>query len=220
MKDSRFIELLNLYVDREITPAEAAELEAAVQDRPERRRLFGQYCRLDRACTMVLAQGRAIPEPSVAADNVDRLPEQSGGPQKLIFLGGMLAAAAAIAVVFYQRDTAPAPAVNPAPVRPAEQVATIPSTPIPTGREATVVLPFGNRSESIAASVRPSFAWMKQMELPAMTPLTDEDLMLVARTDKTYSSRLSWVRHRENTNFPRAGASRRPTELNAFELGK
>jgi anti-sigma factor RsiW len=220
MNDSRFIELLNLYVDREITPAEAAELEAEVQASPQRRRSFNQYCRMDRACTLVLTQGQPAPAPSVAADNVAQLPEQSGTPSKLIFLGGMLAAAAAIAIVFYQRGAAPAPAANPAPVRPASQVAQVASTPVPTGREATVALPFGNRSDSIAASVRPSFAWMKQMDFQVMTPLTEEDLMLVARPEKPFSSRLTWGLHRESTNFPRAGVTRRPTELNAFELGK
>ena len=99
---SRFIELLNLYVDREITPAEAAELEAEVQANEQRRRVYNQYCRIDRACTVVLAQGGKVPAPKLAAAiadadrKVEAFPEQTGGRSRLVFLGGMLAAAAAI----------------------------------------------------------------------------------------------------------------------------
>lgn len=224
MKDSRFIELLNLYVDREITPAEAAELEAEVQANEQRRRVYNQYCRIDRACTVVLAQGGKVPAPKLAAAiadadrKVEAFPEQTGGRSRLVFLGGMLAAAAAIAVVFYQRETTPASAVNPTPTQNVAQVRKVPSSPIPTGREATVVVPFGAPVVQSASSVRPAFAWMKQ-ELTAVTPLTDDDLMLVPRTDKSFSSHLNWGLH-ESAGFPRAGAARSPTELNAFEIGK
>ena len=53
MKDSEFIELLNLYLDHEITAADAARLEAEVQASPERRRVYQQYCRMQKACTML-----------------------------------------------------------------------------------------------------------------------------------------------------------------------
>lgn len=225
MKDSRFIELLNLYVDRETTPAEAAELEAEVERSAARRRVFDQYCRLDRACTIVLSRSEAVPAPRLAEALADgdraeaEFPVQSGGRGRFVFLGGMLAAAAAIAVVFYDRAATPAPVMNPAPTQPAVQVAKVPSSPVPTGREATVALPFGDRAVQTAATVRPAFAWMKHMELTAMTPLSDEDLLSVTGTDKSFSSRLSWGLHRE-TGFARGGSTRPPTELNAFEVGK
>ena len=130
----------------------------------------------------------------------------------------IVAAAAAIAVVFYQRETTPASAVNPTPTQNVAQVRKVPSSPIPTGREATVVVPFGAPVVQSASSVRPAFAWMKQ-ELTAVTPLTDDDLMLVPRTDKSFSSHLNWGLH-ESAGFPRAGAARSPTELNAFEISK
>lgn len=53
MKDQRFIELLNLYLDQQISEFEAAELEAEVTKNPERRRTYNQYCRLQRACAML-----------------------------------------------------------------------------------------------------------------------------------------------------------------------
>jgi hypothetical protein len=36
MKDNRFIELLNLYIDRQITAEETAELESEIQNSPQR----------------------------------------------------------------------------------------------------------------------------------------------------------------------------------------
>ena len=42
MKDNRFIELLNLYIDRQITVAETAELEAEIQQNPKRQAVYRQ----------------------------------------------------------------------------------------------------------------------------------------------------------------------------------
>ena len=39
MNDSEYIELLNLYLDHEISAADAARLEAEVQSNPARRRI-------------------------------------------------------------------------------------------------------------------------------------------------------------------------------------
>jgi anti-sigma factor RsiW len=50
MKESRYIELLNLYVDHRLTPEEAAELETEVQRNPARRKVYLQYCRIQKAC--------------------------------------------------------------------------------------------------------------------------------------------------------------------------
>lgn len=50
MNDRRFIELLNLYLDHQIGPAEASELDAAVHSSPERRRTYEEYCQLQRGC--------------------------------------------------------------------------------------------------------------------------------------------------------------------------
>jgi hypothetical protein len=57
MNDREFIELLNLYVDREITTADALRLEAEVSARPERRKIYDQYCRMQRACSLLAEEG-------------------------------------------------------------------------------------------------------------------------------------------------------------------
>jgi hypothetical protein len=69
MNDTEFIELLNLYLDHEISAADAARLEAEVQKNPARRRVYQQYCRMQKACKLVAADFETEPEDaSVATD--------------------------------------------------------------------------------------------------------------------------------------------------------
>lgn len=69
MNDSEFIELLNLYLDHEITPADAARLEAEVRGNPERRRTYLEYCRMQKACAL-LAADFAADRPAVRRESV------------------------------------------------------------------------------------------------------------------------------------------------------
>jgi anti-sigma factor RsiW len=56
MTDQEFIELLNLYVDREISVQDAARLESAVTASPRRRSVYNQYCKMQKACSMLSDQ--------------------------------------------------------------------------------------------------------------------------------------------------------------------
>lgn len=62
MKDARFTELVNLYIDRQISPEEAAELELEIQGNPRRRQAYLQYCRMHRATKLVYESFRAHAE--------------------------------------------------------------------------------------------------------------------------------------------------------------
>ena len=53
MNQDRFTELLNLRLDHEISPAEAAELETELQRSPARRREYQNFCRMQRACAQL-----------------------------------------------------------------------------------------------------------------------------------------------------------------------
>ena len=53
MKDNRFIELLNLYIDRQITEAETTELEAEIQSNPKCQAVYRQYCQIHAATKLV-----------------------------------------------------------------------------------------------------------------------------------------------------------------------
>ncbi|MFH1499843.1 MAG: hypothetical protein ABII82_18685 [Verrucomicrobiota bacterium] len=58
MKDARFNELLNLYLDHRLSEADAAELEAEVTRNPVRRRIYNGYCRMQRACNVLFESER------------------------------------------------------------------------------------------------------------------------------------------------------------------
>jgi hypothetical protein len=110
MKDSEFIELLNLYLDHEITAADAARLEAEVQANPKRREVYQQYCRMQKACT-VLAKDFA--DTTVEAEDrkvvAFETPRASFWSPGFLATGGLVAAAACVAVVLSNRSPAPAP---------------------------------------------------------------------------------------------------------------
>lgn len=69
MNDREFIELLNLYLDHEITPSDAARLEAEVRSNPERRRTYLEYCRMQKACAL-LAADFAADRPAARRESV------------------------------------------------------------------------------------------------------------------------------------------------------
>lgn len=50
MTHTKFIELLNLYLDHEISMEDAAALEAEIQRDPKRREIYRQYCQMQRGC--------------------------------------------------------------------------------------------------------------------------------------------------------------------------
>jgi hypothetical protein len=56
MNDKKFIELLNLYVDREVSAEDALLLEAEVATNPRRRKVYDQYCRMQKACSMLSSE--------------------------------------------------------------------------------------------------------------------------------------------------------------------
>lgn len=102
MNESKFIELLNLYVDHQISPAEAELLEAEVRSNPEHRRVYRQYCQMQKACTEIAESFRnqaPATEPKLAEFKPRR--RASGGA---VWATGLLAAAACVAVVLGVRS--------------------------------------------------------------------------------------------------------------------
>jgi hypothetical protein len=106
MKDTRFIELVNLYVDRQISPDEQAELELEIQSNPRRRQVYLQYCRMHRATKLVYESfrvnaedGAATParRPATIANLESRLRRRRA---RWLYASGGLAAAACLALVF------------------------------------------------------------------------------------------------------------------------
>jgi len=114
MKESRFIELLNLYVDHQIGPAEAAELEEAILRDAGRRKTYRDYCRMQRACGCLFDHERRSAPASFALEKSLRETERkivdfparrrTGWAPYSAGLAGLAALAACVAVVLMRPD--------------------------------------------------------------------------------------------------------------------
>ncbi len=102
MKETKFIELLNLYVDHEISVADAALLEAEIEANPARRRVYRQYCQMQKACT-VLTHDFATAA-AVSTGNRLQFPVRRRTSQIWTFATGLAVAAACVAFVFISRS--------------------------------------------------------------------------------------------------------------------
>jgi anti-sigma factor RsiW len=185
MKDSKFIELLNLYVDNQITPADAAWLESEIQQKPERRQIYRQYCQMQKACVLLAENFRTgAPAAAVVADG--GVVEFEPRPRRLaraVYTIGALAAAACVAFVVVNRrsaDLAPA-AVPPATAEQTVAAVTTPATPavqvVQTKREMRPVLQpafaglirDGASSDAMLTTAeRANFEWMSRVQLDRM----------------------------------------------------
>jgi len=104
MKDNRFIELVNLYIDRQITGEEMELLEAEMQSNPRRRSIYRQYCQMNRATTLVYesfrTEGAEQPADMLRTDaKITRFETHSGRPRKhwTYYATGLAAACVALA---------------------------------------------------------------------------------------------------------------------------
>ena len=106
MKESKFIELLNLYVDHQITAADAALLETEIQRSPERRRIYRQYCQMQKACVVLAENFRTeAPDAAVSAEgNVGAFAPVRRSFARGAWAAGALAAAACVALVMVNRS--------------------------------------------------------------------------------------------------------------------
>ncbi len=161
MRDNRFIELVNLYIDRQISVEETAELEAEMQANPKRRAVYKQYCQLHTATKQVYTDFRAqsaAPQAGASSGRVIRAEFVRRRPHWIHYAGG-LAAAACLAVAFaryHAASTAQEPlaaATQPAPVQVAAVTPVAPAitapAPVATPVNSTVTEP--NYSELLKA---------------------------------------------------------------------
>ena len=201
MNDRRFTELLNLYLDHQITAAEAAELEAAVHSSPARRRTYEEYCVLQRACSQLGSNARACaPIAPRFARSVQDVERKITAPRRAhrwypLQLGGLatLAMAAGFALVLTLNQS---PQSDPAHVTGNQGPAAIHSAPILVAASSTklpevaAVTPFTvhpslvaiglaaaqNADDSQAAGPdREALEWTQRVDqLPRSTLVLDE----------------------------------------------
>lgn len=116
MRESRFIELLNLYVDQQISPMEAAALEREIARSPARLRTYRQYCRIQRACRILFDEAQQqAPESAAlneallrAEEKVVAFPVRPRRNVTWTVWGSSLAGVAAAACVAFMLLRAPA----------------------------------------------------------------------------------------------------------------
>lgn len=226
MKDNRFIDLLNLYIDRQITAAETAELEAEIQNNPKRQAVYKQYCQIHSATKLVYESFRAgaaeQPSAPVTGQATIELFESRRRRTNWGYYAGGLAAAACLALVFI-RNQPSAPAAAPVElattrVQPAV-VATV--TPAPAAVAAV-------EAPARAAEAKPGLINLRNGATP------DYSAMLAAlrEQDEAMAASERWQSARPRSLFddnmfeakvipvtaPDQRTLRRQTEVTAFQF--
>jgi len=226
MKDSEFIELLNLYLDHEISAADAARLEAEVLGNPARRRIYQDYCRMSKACKL-LAKDFATEVPAdgkVVAFEAAQ-PQRRAG---LYLAGGFAAAAACVAFILVSGGrqesslptsqpsvvTAPVPSNEPSRIgrvvsmptlRDEPQAVIVPALALTTGQSSARPSPLFISTDQTPA---PQFEWMHTVNLPPVQRASLEHL----RFDDRPTLRP------ENRPYENRAPLRAADEMSAFEF--
>jgi hypothetical protein len=178
MKESEFIELLNLYVDHEISPPDAERLEAEVMADPERRRVYHEYCLMHKACSLLAGHF----QDQAAQSHRLRPRAQRFFGQPALYAGLFAAACCAFLLVVRIRTAA----VVPAPATLASAAARPDPAPTPASAPAGADLQpvFGIRAlslkqDSLATAEMPDqFAWIKGVQFVPLTAAQINPLIL------------------------------------------
>lgn len=209
MTDRKFTELLNLYLDHELSAADAASLETEIQRNPARRRVYRQYCQMQKACA-VLAEDFRTEAPE--AGKVTAFPgaQRRGNGARAFYALGAVAAAACVAFLVIGRQPTAAtstlatnaqpPAVTLAQAEPAARpLLAMPAAPRASGELQTVfttqpLAPLNQVpvTESLAAEAnRLRYEWINQVQLnPVELDATSFDALPVTEPNsRTFGSK-------------------------------
>lgn len=196
MNETRFIELLNLYVDQQLSPQEAAELEAEIQKNPVRHRTYQQYCRMQKACAQLFEHERSVAPASSAltramADADRKVVAFPGRSTRRsiwpvgISIGAIAAAACVAFVVVRQTNTG-------GPVSGGNQLAATPGVPPQVNVAAVPVVAREESSPMVSLVASEEFKpVLTMMSLRTTTGRTDE---LFVDAPKENAPLLDWTR--------------------------
>ncbi len=180
MTNTEFIELLNLYLDHELSAADAARLEAEVIANPAHRRTYEQYCRMQNACK-ALAADFVAEAPAASTERI--LAFESGvsrrSPAGLFAVGSLAAAAACAAFLLIGRGGQPAGndlsvAVTQTPSAPVAAETVADSAPRANGivqRSSLMgdsIFLTGLNAQATESAVAPQLAWIQGVHLTPM----------------------------------------------------
>ncbi len=232
MNDSKFTELLNLFLDHEITPADAKLLEAEVQRDPARRRMYREYCEMQKACVILAEQAATsttVPQfESVKTESRDR--SWGFGSWGLgTYAAGFCAAAACLALTVVIRNgngsatSAPravdAAVIASVQIEPSagagtqslrrEMPRTISLSPRSTELQPVFVaqslaLTKQQRDAVTPASVDPRFDWMNRVQVTSLQQISADELLFDARASLQSDANTFRSRRPIETTFERA----------------
>lgn len=228
MTNTKFIALLNLYLDHQIEPRDVALLEAEISRNPARREIYRQYCRMHKGCEHLAETFREqAPAPRISARHLQQVrpaPATRRFAPWAMGLGG-LAAAASLTLLVVTRPSEPAaplmaatsaaeqvaPGNPPAPsaqpiLRLPAPVATTVSlqTVFNPARTETIALPEAQESVLFADEQFDRFDWMHHVQ---MTPVQLDEYHFQVRPalgedrQRTFRSRKPFQGNVEMTAF-------------------
>jgi hypothetical protein len=195
MKESKFIELLNLYLDQQIDPADAALLEEEIARHAGRRKTYQQYCRMHRACITLFEQSRPSSDVSVklataaaaADEKITAFPAPWRGYAWIAYGSGLAAAACVAFVVLHRPAGVPAAQVRDeivqiAPTKLAGAVKPAGSSNLANYQPIGLVShsarpPLGGAVVSVSDE-QPSLDWMNQVQFAPLAHASTEEIFL------------------------------------------
>lgn len=199
MKDTEFLELLNLYLDHEISAADSARLESEVQGDSDRRRTYLEYCRMQKACTLLAKDFASEPaERKIIAFEPSR-PAWANGA---LATGGLLAAAACVALVLMNRAPQTINVAAPSPVAAME-------TPAASAQSTAIAAPTATQATAPAAEKLPASVIARAVTMPvhhaeakpliATVPLgqivaNPDAAAMLAAAQKNMQAQLDWMK--------------------------
>jgi len=229
MKENRFIELLNLYIDRQITAAETAELEAEIQGNPKRQAVYRHYCQIHSATKLVYESFRAVaadqPVHAAGKTGVVELFETRRRRNNWMYYSAAFAAAACLALVFVVNRPAAQP--EQAPVLAVQSLPVPVSAPVALRVDATVSAQPGLVSlRSNVAPMSPDYVAMlaalreqdeeraftnERLQIGRIQPLFNDDMfenrrVLTSQEQRTFRSQ------------PATPVSAQQAEFSAFQF--
>tara|TARA_R110002094_G_scaffold31867_1_gene44587 strand:+ start:299 stop:988 length:690 start_codon:yes stop_codon:yes gene_type:complete len=225
MKQEKFIELLNFYLDHEISLADATRLEEEIQRSPERRKMYREYCQMQKGCSLLAEEFFDVDQTEpVFAEETACAKRGFGGWHAGV---GALAAACVALVVVLQSNQSPeiVETATIAESSPETVVASAPTADTTSSRLAMPVFPANNtklqsvftpkliNSPATAESARAFFAreteagfdWMEDVQLDPIESDPSEMVFSVEpalkQVPRTYRGRRSFEGQVEMTAF-------------------
>jgi hypothetical protein len=214
MKDREFIELLNLYVDREISAEDALRLESEVVANSRRREVYDQYCRMQKACSML--SGDLVESKQMAGSVIVNFPSRNPWHFGQFALGIAAAAACAVGIITYKlHGTSQYMAAADTPVAVAKPA--VAPTPLGLIADADAMKPvFSTRLPAqhiFAAAENPApvaqLNWIGDIQMPPVFTAANSELLINPRTD---------IKAPALTDAQGQNDSQEPAEMAAFRF--